>query len=96
MDVQLRILEEKLQIAEEEYRRFAIDERDLDEEAVAAKINQARLAPQTNRRLQRIHKAHEALIKMTSKSKVDTACYDYTVGFALHMSPVILSARLTM
>ena len=60
---QLRILEEKLHLLEEEYRRFAIEEWDVDEETVAAKIKQARLAPQKNRRLQRIHEAHKALVR---------------------------------
>ena len=60
---QLRVLEQKLQIVEEEYRRFAIDECDFDEENVTAKIKQARLAPKKNTRLQRIHEAYKALMK---------------------------------
>ena len=55
--------EEELHIAEEEYRRFAIDECDVDEETVTAKIKQAQLHPQKNRRLQRIHEAHKALVR---------------------------------
>ena len=60
---QLRILEQTLHQCEEQYRRFAIDECDMDEENVAAKIKQARSAPQKNKRLQCIHEAHKALVK---------------------------------
>ena len=73
MDVpheQLRILEHKLHIAEEEYRRFAIVECDVDEETAAAKIMQARLSPQKNKRLlQRIHEAYKALMKANSNGQ---------------------------
>ena len=44
------------------YRRFAIDECDMEEEHVVSKIKQARSAPQKNKRLQAIHEAHAAVM----------------------------------
>ena len=55
------VLVEKQQELEAAYRRFAIDECDMEEEHVLAKIKQARSAPQKNKRLQAIHKAHAAV-----------------------------------
>ena len=80
---QLRVLEQKLQIVEEEYRRFAIDECDVDEDTVAAKIKQARSGPQKNKRLQRIREAHMALMK----AKLDIAEEEYR-RFAIDESDV--------
>ena len=70
MDVpyqQLRILEEELHIAEEDCRLAMTTECDFDEETVTAMIKQARLDPQTNTRLQRIHEVYKAL--MTAKQQ---------------------------
>ena len=52
----------KRQELEAEYRRFAIDECDMEEEHVVSKIKQARSAPQKNKRLQAIHEAHAAVM----------------------------------
>ena len=43
------------------YRRFAIDECGIEEDHIFAKIEQARSAPQKNKRLQAIHEAHAAV-----------------------------------
>ena len=62
---EVHILEKNLQTLEEDYRRFAIGECDVEEEHVDAKIKQARAAPQKNARLQRIHEAYQTLMKAT-------------------------------
>ena len=54
------VLVAKLQELETAYRRFSIDECGMEEEHIAAKIEQARSAPQKNKRLQAIHEAHVA------------------------------------
>ena len=51
------------------YRRFAIDECGMEEEHVVAKIEQARSAPQKNKRLQDIHEAHAAVASMEAAIK---------------------------
>ena len=55
------VLVTKRQEVEAAYRRFAIDECDMEEENVVAKIEQARSAPQKNKRLQAIYEAHAAV-----------------------------------
>ena len=55
------VLSTKQQELEAAYRRFAIDERGMEEEHVVAKIERARSVPQKNRRLQAIHEAHVAV-----------------------------------
>ena len=56
------VLVTKQQELEASYRRFAIDECDMEEENVGVKIEQARAAPQKNKRLQAIHEAHAAVV----------------------------------
>ena len=56
------VLATKRQELEAAYRRFAIDECDMDEENVVAKIEQARSAAQKSKRLQAIHEAHVAVV----------------------------------
>ena len=56
------VLVTKQQELEASYRRFAIDECDMEEENVEVKIEQARAAPQKNKRLQAIHEAHAAVV----------------------------------
>ena len=51
----------KQQDLENQYRRFAIDECDIEEEHIAAKIEQARWVPQKSKRLQAIYEAHVAV-----------------------------------
>ena len=59
----LRMLEQQLQDSEDQYRHFAVDECDMEEENVRAKIMKARSAPHSNARLQRIHEDYKALTK---------------------------------
>ena len=59
----------KRQELEAAYRRFAIDECGMDEEHIAAKIEQARLAPQKDKRLQAIHQAHAAVVSQKAVIK---------------------------
>ena len=54
------VLVAKRRELEAAYRRFAIDECGMEEEHIAAKIAQARSAPQKSKRLQAIHEAHAA------------------------------------
>ena len=56
------VLVAKLQELETAYRRFSIDECGMEEEHIAAKIEQARSAPQKSKRLQAIHEAHAAVV----------------------------------
>ena len=51
------------------YRRFAIDECDMEEEHFVAKIEQARSGPQKNKRLQAIYQAHAAVVSKEAEIK---------------------------
>ena len=53
---------------EADYRRFAM-ECDMEEEHIVAKIQQARSAPQKNKRLQAIHEAHAAAASKEAELK---------------------------
>ena len=53
---------------EADYRRFAM-ECDMEEERVLTKIQQARSAPQKNKRLQAIHEAHAAAASKEAELK---------------------------
>ena len=44
------------------YRVFATEECDIEKEVVNIKLEQARSAPQKNKRLQSIHEAHKAVL----------------------------------
>ena len=63
------VLATKRQELEAAYRRFAIDECDMEEEHIVAKIEQARSAPQKNKRLQAIHEAHAAVVSKEAAIK---------------------------
>ena len=52
------------------YRRFAMAECGMEEEHIAAKIAQARAAPQKSKRLQAIHEAHAAVLSKEAAVKV--------------------------
>jgi hypothetical protein len=58
---QLAILEKKLRNSQDQYRRFAMEECDLNKEQVDAKIKEAKSAPSTNARLLRIHNDWKAV-----------------------------------
>ena len=63
------VLVTKRQELETAYRRFAIDECDMEEEHVDTKIEQARSAPQKIKRLQAIHEAHAAVVSKEAAIK---------------------------
>ena len=63
------VLVAKRQELEAAYRRFAIDECGMEEEHIAAKIEQARSAPQKSKRLQAIHEAHAAVVSKEAAIK---------------------------
>ena len=63
------VLDTKRRELEAAYCRFAIYECDMEEENVVAKIEQARSAPQKNKRLQAIHEAHAAVVSKEAAIK---------------------------
>ena len=63
------VLVTKQQELEAAYRRVAIDDFGMEEEYAVAKIEQARSAPQKNKRLQAIHEAHVAVLSKESAIK---------------------------
>ena len=63
------VLATKRQDLEAAYRHFAIDDFGIEEDHVVAKIDQARSAPQKNKRLQAIHEAHAAVVSKEAAIK---------------------------
>ena len=73
----LSVLREELKLAvkkrgasENEYRTFATEECDLENDVIVAKIEKARSEPQHNVRLHAIHVAHQAVLAKEIDIKV--------------------------
>ena len=67
---QLRILEAGLERVKDDYRQAVFNEHAITREIANMMIEKARLTPQKNPRLQRIHEYYQ-LVERTRKKKID-------------------------